>query len=143
MIDPNWWGPSLWTSIHYIALGYPETPTAKDAATYREFFAAIGNVLPCKCAVNYKRHFETDMPVDPFLGGRRDLFAWTIKMHNLVNAESGKPTWNADEAYDFYASGAAVKGKGGPGIAGTMALSTLIAACAIGVAYTVYRYTRT
>ena len=129
----------MWTALHFVALGYPESPSEKEAAEYRAFFVAVGHVLPCSCAANYRLHLESDLPLGPtVLSGRRALFDWTVAMHNLVNAQTGKPAWSSDEAFAFYISGAPTT-KNGPGLAGTMALATLIAAVAVGIAFLVWK----
>lgn len=89
------WGPALWRAIHFIALGYPSVPTEADAVAYRSFFESLDKVIPCDvCAKNYRRHFE-EIPIDGYLLGDRggdspSLFDWTVKLHNVVDAELGK-----------------------------------------------------
>jgi len=103
------WGKSLWTSIHLIALAFPEAPSNIDRENYKRFYASLGAVLPCyKCQQNFERHWR-ELPIDAFLFDRKSLFAWTVKFHNLVSAEIGKATWTVDEAWKFYSSGSFAK----------------------------------
>jgi hypothetical protein len=99
---PPVWGPAFWRTLHLVALGYPERPSPDDASGYRAFFAGLGSVIPCgTCAANYARHIrEVPMTDDLFDGSRRDaLFDWTVRLHNLVNAELGKRAdWSATQA---------------------------------------------
>lgn len=100
MEAPEVWGPILWRAVHLVALGYPDDPSATDVANYKQFFGAFGSVLPCpKCAYNYARHLQ-ELPIDDFLtGGHRRLFEWSVHLHNIVNAEKGKPIMSVDSAY--------------------------------------------
>ena len=86
-MQPSVWGPHVWRSIHYIALGYPDNA---DSMAYKEFFLNLWKVIPClKCSINYKRHLEELPPIDQYLGSKDDLFKWTVALHNIVNLELG------------------------------------------------------
>lgn len=99
------WGKFIWTTIHVVALGFPEVVTDVARKQYRDFYANIGNVLPCsKCRVNYVKHFK-DLPIDLFLFDRHSLFSWTVQLHNIVNVETHKPEWSVEEALEFYKKG--------------------------------------
>jgi hypothetical protein len=104
-IEPSVWGPYLWRSIHFIALGYPNSPSSQDAEAYKAFFQRLESVIPCQtCALNYERHLR-EYPVDPYLGSTESLFRWTVILHNAVNRETGKPEMSFDEAWAMYAAG--------------------------------------
>jgi FAD-linked sulfhydryl oxidase len=138
-MDPTVWGPAFWKTIHHVALGYPAHPTPEDVRDYRAFFSSLDRVLPCHvCAVNYRRHFDDDLPIDPYLTGGRRLFDWTVLLHNVVNTENGKLPWKVEDAYAFYASGRGGAGAGG-GVAVTMALATLIAFLAIATVFIIVK----
>jgi hypothetical protein len=99
---PQLWGPHLWKSIHYIALGYPKTPREEDKMNYYMFYSTLWKYIPCmKCAINYKRHLE-ELPIDPFLTSNIALFEWTVNIHNIVNKELGKPTMSKEDAWKLY-----------------------------------------
>lgn len=101
-MKPSIWGPYVWTSLHLIALGYPEKPSDVDKLNYKTFISALGNVVPCTtCSKNYSRHFS-ELPIDKFLESKKSLFTWTVKLHNIVNIETGKPIWSIDQAWDYY-----------------------------------------
>jgi hypothetical protein len=101
-MKPRVWGPYIWTSVHLVALGYPDKPTAVDKLNYKMFFSTLGNVLPCsKCTKNYNRHFA-ELPIDRFLDTRESLFNWTVQLHNIVNAENGLPIWSEKQAMSYY-----------------------------------------
>lgn len=99
---PDIWGKHMWFSIHFIAQDYPLEPTQDDVNSYKHFFENLWKVLPCyKCSVNYKRHLK-ELPIDQYLESRELLFAWTVELHNIVNAELGKPLMTLDEAKKKY-----------------------------------------
>ena len=90
-MDPAAWGSQLWSSLHYIALGYPSNPSTLDRANYKMFFEGLYKVLPCnKCATHYQT-LMTSMPIDGFLDNSEKLFEWTYNVHNSVNNKLGKP----------------------------------------------------
>lgn len=101
-MEPKVWGKYLWTSIHLVALGYPDNPTDEEKSNYREFYRNIWRVLPCyKCAQNYQRHWD-ELPIDPYMKDNMTLFEWTVKLHNIVNKQLGKREWSFEEAKDKF-----------------------------------------
>jgi predicted helicase len=57
VITPEVWGPYGWKFMHFVALAYPQKPTADDKKNYKTFFESIQNILPCAlCSNNYKKH---------------------------------------------------------------------------------------
>lgn len=94
--DPMLWGPPGWKFLHFVSFCYPNRPTRKHKRQFSDFFASIGNVLPCKtCRMHYQRglraairdshgHFD-------FLESRETLAKWLIDLHNAVNANNSKP----------------------------------------------------
>lgn len=104
-MTPEVWGPHLWTSIHFIALGYPKVPTEEQRQLYKHFFTNLHHFIPCmKCAINYKRHLE-EFPIDGFLDTKMKLFEWTVHVHNIVNRELGKTELTVPVAMVKYMSG--------------------------------------
>ena len=103
------WGKSIWSTIHIVALSFPDSPTDADRDSYRIFYNALGKVLPCsKCQGNYARHMS-EVSIDYYLFSKQMLFDWTVKLHNIVNAELGKPAWSYEQALAHYSSGAYAK----------------------------------
>ena len=101
-IDPNLWGSSGWSFMHYVALAYPENPTKKDKLNYKIFYYNLQNTLPClKCALNYKENIR-ELPIDKFLNSRENLFKWTVDIHNMVNNELGKENYTYEKAYNKF-----------------------------------------
>jgi hypothetical protein len=113
MTSPDNWGKHYWYVLHLTALAYPDTPSMDEVATYKAFYENFGAILPCKkCRANYKRHLQ-ELPIDKALATRRELFAWTVHLHNIVNRETGKSDWNPDYAEGFFLSGSYNKCKAG------------------------------
>lgn len=101
-INPNLWGSSGWSFLHYTALAYPDNPTKKDKINYKIFFYSLQNTLPClKCALNYRQNIR-EIPIDKSLNSREDLFKWTVDIHNMVNNELGKENYTYEKAYNKY-----------------------------------------
>jgi hypothetical protein len=103
-MDPALWGASLWRSVHAVAMGYPERPSAADTAAYRRFYTELHAVLPCQtCADHYKAYVSSNPITDRDIASAEALFAWTVRLHNDVNARLGKPVISLDEAHEALA----------------------------------------
>lgn len=90
-MKPSIWGRPGWKFLYSIALGYPKRPNFQEIHNYKRFFTYLQYVLPCSdCRVNYAKHLY-QIPIDPYLTSRYNLFNWVLQMNNLVNKESGKP----------------------------------------------------
>jgi hypothetical protein len=102
-MEPQIWGKYLWTSIHIIALGFPDEPSAKDKADFKEFYMSFWKVIPCqKCADNYRRHLTELSSIDNALTDSITLFKWTVDLHNIVNKELGKRNVSYKEAEEIF-----------------------------------------
>lgn len=96
------WGPPMWTTIHFIALGYPANPTLDEKSHYQTFYENLYLFIPCKmCSDHYKAHIE-NLPVEKYLDSRDELFSWTVKLHNKVNVDLDKKEWSLEEAHIYY-----------------------------------------
>jgi hypothetical protein len=99
-MEPYVWGPYAWVTLHYIALGYPENPAAKDKQTYKTFYQNLCHTIPCDhCCKHYTQYFK-EHSIDPYLDSAEHLFQWTWELHNAVNRRLGKPEMN-DFAYVY------------------------------------------
>lgn len=102
-MNPTVWGKYMWTSIHFIALGFPDNPDEKDKTNYYNFFMNLANVLPCKLCREHLSQNLTDNPLyASFLENKDTLFRWTFNLHNLVNQQLGKKQQNYDDMYNMY-----------------------------------------
>lgn len=103
-IDPRLWGPSAWTFLHYVALGYPINPTPRDVDDYRSFISSLPYIIPCqKCRLNLAAHLNTMPPDAALASGRAAFFAWTVDLHNVSLSEWKRPCFTHDMAVRRYA----------------------------------------
>ena len=93
---PDVFGPSLWFVIHITALRLPEFPTSADKKHFVSFYESLQHVLPCDgCRIGYKKMLESTKFGTKDVKNRDTLFAWTVKIHNMVNARLGKNVNNS------------------------------------------------
>lgn len=103
-MEPRIWGKYVWTTLHVIALGYPDTPSDKDKADFKDFYLNFWKVIPCqKCADNYRRHLSEISSIDDALADSVSLFNWTVDLHNIVNKELGQPVMTYQQATEMFA----------------------------------------
>jgi hypothetical protein len=104
-MQPYLWGKFVWTSIHFISLGYPNEPSAQDKIDYKNYFENLYAVLPCyACSQNYQDHLR-ELPItDKVLSDTKSLFKWTVQLHNIVNTSLHKKQMSYEEAYQLYTS---------------------------------------
>jgi hypothetical protein len=101
-IPPSTWGPFFWHTMHLVALGYPNEPTYAEKRAAKEFYESFTHLIPCPaCKLHYSENLKT-LPVTPSLDTRKDLFKWTIDMHNMVNKQLGKPEYTEMDSIAFY-----------------------------------------
>jgi len=101
-VPPEVWGPFFWHTIHIAALGYPQEPSYSDKKAAKEFFESLQYLIPCPiCKQHYVSHLSK-MPVGPSLDDRKDLFRWTINLHNDVNEMLGKRKYTETEVIQYY-----------------------------------------
>lgn len=101
-IPPTVWGPFFWHTIHIAALGYPQEPTYTHKKAAKEFYESLQVVIPCAiCREHYAQHLKA-YPISPHLDSRKDLFKWTVVLHNEVNKMLGKPEFTESDSLKFY-----------------------------------------
>ncbi len=83
--NPIIWGPPLWSVLHYITFHY--CPSDSREIKYL-FTIHIPNLLPCKpCRNHYLGHIKKH-PIQ--LESAEALSRWLVKIHNLINKQTGK-----------------------------------------------------
>jgi len=112
-IAPKIWGPSAWAFIHLIPLAETDTFNPSD---YQAFFQSLPKVLPCQACRNHLQENLSKLPSITSLKTKRELFDWTVKLHNLVNKITNKPEWSIQQAYDFWSGVVSGKNKLSDGI---------------------------
>jgi hypothetical protein len=97
-ICPKKFGPYYWGTLHLACL------YAADTGAVKALVDSYTRTLPCPAC---RIHFDQVLQEFPFPhdGTRQDIFAWSVKVHNIVNARLGKPQVTIDEALDFWTSG--------------------------------------
>lgn len=102
-MGPEIWGPYFWACIHLAALAAPVTFDSGTQAGYRQFYTSLQYVIPCKKCQEHLQANLAKLPIDNALvAGRDALFAWTVALHNLVNAATGKPEMELDKARELW-----------------------------------------
>jgi hypothetical protein len=87
-MNPDVWGPGLWTFIHTIAYAFPEMATAKDREESTAFLYTLRNVIPCPgCQEEYSKYISVN---PPDLITKDRFIDWTIELHNDVNGRLNK-----------------------------------------------------
>lgn len=90
MSNPSIWGPPLWAEFHRLCR-FP-TPGTRNAVK------AFIERIPCLlCALHYGELIG-QYPMPP---SDRDLFAWSVFIHNQVNKDLGKPQVSLEQALKF------------------------------------------
>lgn len=87
MPDPKVWGPKRWAELHAFAL----TATPGELAEYLKYFRVR---VPCGTC---RGHLTAFLRANP-PGQAPDPFAWSVDLHNTVNAKIGKPTITVEQA---------------------------------------------
>lgn len=96
-LDPNTWGPAAWHFIHAVAIMFPIRPTEAQKQKYSTFFNSLSDILPCElCAEQFRKNL---IALPPPLDNSKNMFKWSVDIHNRVNKENGKPIITYDQAY--------------------------------------------
>jgi len=89
----EFFGPSLWKTLHSVAWTYgndPSQPTTDEKADVTQFFQLIGKVLPCPlCREHYTSYLKTHTIA---ADNRESLVRWVFDLHNHVNTNKENPT---------------------------------------------------
>jgi len=102
MLSKETWGPHLWHSIHFIALGFPNNASSIDKRNYKNFYINLVNIIPCEeCSKHFANNLN-NFKIDNYLESKNKLFEWTVIMHNEVNKILGKKIWSVEEALKHY-----------------------------------------
>ena len=101
-LPPEVWGPIFWSTLHIVALAYPDTPSYTEKKAAKEFFTALTHLLPCPICRSHFAEIIKAMPVDTWLDNRKSLIEWTVAVHNEVNKELKKPLMTVSDFYEKY-----------------------------------------
>lgn len=96
------WGPKLWHSLHCTALNYPQNPSESDKENYKSFYENVHRIIPCRLCANHYKQNVINFDLDQYTDSPRDLFKFTVDIHNLVNSQLNKEIWKFDDALKLY-----------------------------------------
>ena len=96
--NPKRWGTRAWNRFHRKALSYPKYPCQCDIDSIYEFYTVkFLEYIDCgNCRNDYIRNINSH-PLR--YASRSELFAWTVDIHNIVNAKLNKPQLSYEQAY--------------------------------------------
>ena len=94
-MDPNFWGPSIWRTIHSVAY---ESDKLASENTFSNLIYELSFVLPCETCRNHMQNYLKDHPIP-----QNNFFIWSVEFHNQVNIRLGKPIMSFEEASQIYA----------------------------------------
>jgi hypothetical protein len=103
-IQPDVFGPYLWAAIHFICLGAPTHLSTSQKDAYRTFFHSLPDILPCRSCGKHLYDTLQKLSIEPSLTHKDALFAWSVKLHNIVNEQLGKQQMTEEDAIRFWSS---------------------------------------
>lgn len=86
-------GPAVWARIHWRAV---DSASRFDPDAEWSWLKAILFILPCGECKQHWNTFCASQPPD--LSSAEAYFAWTVAVHNSVNAKLNKPIMEIDDA---------------------------------------------
>lgn len=102
------WGTGMWISLHLLA-AWADTPDKIPIVCSQIRY--ICSRLPCpECVEHAKRYIMLNPPEKA-----DDIFVYTWRFHNNVNARLGKPQLPYEKARDAYLNGRTPRCTGGCG----------------------------
>jgi FAD-linked sulfhydryl oxidase len=99
---PEIFGPPMWWTIHTMASGYPEKPSAQKQADCEAFVRALPGMLPCSaCGIHLREELANrDIPLA--CSSNTALSLLWCEVHNTVNERLGKPVVDCARAQSEY-----------------------------------------
>ena len=101
-MEPSIWGKHGWKFIHFVAQGYPNEPSQEQKLHYKNFINSIQHILPCSlCKDHYSQNLINNPIDDTVLRNKNSFLDWTVKLHNIVNMQTGKEIIPHDKAVNL------------------------------------------
>jgi len=98
-ISPDIWGPNAWTFIHLMVMSEREPFDTGRLSYYQQFYEVLTYLLPCeKCRNHLKENLTKNKDLST-IRTKKELFQWTVDLHNAVNKILNKTTWDPEKAY--------------------------------------------
>jgi hypothetical protein len=100
-LNPHFWGPSVWRTIHAFAVGFPDEPTKDEVDAIVKFFDSLNYLIPCEsCREHYKQNYKMLPPMPVY--SKKDLVKWTFDLHNVVNRMLKKKEYSYEDFESEY-----------------------------------------
>ncbi|AXN91095.1 putative Evr1/Alr family thiol oxidoreductase [Namao virus] len=97
-MDTEFWGPSIWKTIHVTCFNYAKEQKHKMLL----FLNTLAQLLPCNiCTQSFKDIYAIFDP-EPYMENSYTLFYWSVFIHNLVNLKLQKPYYSFRSALQDY-----------------------------------------
>lgn len=89
----------MWETLHWVAAGYPEEPSAEDMYHVQTLLELYTRLTPCsKCRAHFADLVAEKPPrADNELSAREPLQRYMLMLHNAVNESAGSRTMTWDE----------------------------------------------
>lgn len=101
-LEPDIWGPSFWTTLHYISSSYDTNPNLSIRSTMKKFIQSLPVFLPCKECQDHAFEFINSSNLDKVVENRKELFTYFFNFHNTVNKRLKKPLMKISDALAKY-----------------------------------------
>ena len=96
------WGPYFWGALHIACLASPPVLSDEHKTAFRNLIESYTLTLPCPACQMHFREVLQMYPLEPNLNFGSDLFAWSVTVHNVVNAKIGKPIVSLRDAVFYW-----------------------------------------
>ena len=101
-ISKESWANPIWAIIHFCTLYAPYKIDKNFNTCYKAFLSCLRYCLPCpKC----RKHLEDNLSaldIDNYMLTNESLFDYSVKLHNMVNKQLGKPIISIEDAKKIY-----------------------------------------
>lgn len=101
-VYPEIWGPHAWAFIHLMIISEKEPLDKSRLKYYKQFFDLLTNLLPCeKCRLHLKDNL-TKLKDITKIKSKKELFNWSVDLHNMVNKITNKPEYGHKEMMELW-----------------------------------------
>ena len=104
------WGPILWSILHGLAekSGRAAMPS-DETREWIKFLKHTGDVLPCEKCRDHFRRYNQKYPITifmtmPYSQFKEAIKTWLWRLHNEINTENGKPTFDYADLEKTYSN---------------------------------------
>jgi len=102
-LQPEYFGPYIWATIHLICLGAPSKLDEYQKQAFRIFFYQLPFIIPCgSCGKHLQENLKDNSIENALNKGNDALFKWSVNLHNIVNKQLNKQEISYEDAYDHW-----------------------------------------